>query len=246
MGVGKEFSLAGRVIRDLAATPWDGKTGNWWDEGTGISQPAVDNMMSRSLRALAGARPTPPHGRQSSNTTTAPSGAATPGMPGRKDRGEDQLQQRLRRLWRCRRQIDQSPQTLLAILHQLVAIAGVPPEMITVYEAARVILIESTSRRMPPSRASVCDSKGDGTNGRFRWSTRRIRSTILSGPQGRPGLPKCVVEATYLVNLTLVKAIDHRRVADRENHYGTVDVRDHEVYVNSHSIPWPRIIRSST
>ena len=56
MGVAKGI-FPGRVvwIRDLAATPWDGRTGNWWDEGTGISQPAVDNMMSRSLRALAGA-----------------------------------------------------------------------------------------------------------------------------------------------------------------------------------------------
>ena len=104
MGVGKGV-FPGRVvwIRDLAATPWDGKTGNWWDEGTGISQPAVDNMMSRSLRALVSLIRRRRMGGNLQIPQPHPTGHRHRVCPGRKDRGEDQLQQRLRRLWRCRR-----------------------------------------------------------------------------------------------------------------------------------------------
>ena len=60
LGVGKGI-FPGRVvwIRDLAATPWDGKTGHWWDDGTGINQTVVSAMMSKSLRTLSGAASDP-------------------------------------------------------------------------------------------------------------------------------------------------------------------------------------------
>ena len=47
----------GRVtwIRDTNATPWDGKSGYWWQDTTGINQDAVDRMTSLSLEALTGA-----------------------------------------------------------------------------------------------------------------------------------------------------------------------------------------------
>ena len=60
LGVGKGI-FPGRVvwIRDLAATPWDGKTGHWWEDGTGIDQAVVSAMMSKSLRTLSGAAADP-------------------------------------------------------------------------------------------------------------------------------------------------------------------------------------------
>ena len=242
MGAGKGI-FPGRVvwIRDLAATPWDGKTGNWWDEGTGISQPAVDNMMSRSLRALAGASSDAAaweaifkyHNRtqRGSNTGYA---------PGEKIAVKINCNNAYEGYGDVDGQIDQSPQTLVALLHQLVVVAGVPQEMITVYEATRVV----PDRVYKPSHAACpgvrfVDSKGDGTNGRLpvEYQKDTLHYSIPDPKVGRD-LPKCVVEATYLVNLTLLKGHPTTGASlTAKNHYGTVDVRDHEVYVNSHSHP---------
>ena len=242
MGVGQGI-FPGRVVwvRDLAATPWDGKTGNWWDEGTGISQPAVSKMFSRSLRTLAG----------------APSDAATWDAIfkyfNRTHRQSDagyRAGEKIAVKINCNNayegygdvdgQIDQSPQAVVAILQQLVVGAGVPQEMITVYEATRVV----PDRVYKPAHAAFpgvrfVDSKGDGTNGRLpvEYQKGTLRYSVPDPKVGRD-LPKCVVEATYLVNLTLLKGHPTTGASlTAKNHYGTVDVRDHEVYVNSHSHP---------
>jgi hypothetical protein len=83
------------------------------------------------------------------------------------------------------------------------------------------------------------DSQGNGANGRFpvEYQKDTLHFSVAEPHVGRD-LPRCVVEATYLVNLTLVKGHPTTGVSlTAKNHYGTVDVRDHEVYVNSHSHP---------
>jgi len=227
MGVGQGI-FPGRVVwvRDLAATPWDGKTGNWWDEGTGISQPAVSKMFSRSLRTLAG----------------APSDAATWDAIfkyfNRTHRQSDagyRAGEKIAVKINCNNayegygdvdgQIDQSPQAVVAILQQLVVGAGVPQEMITVYEATRVV----PDRVYKPAHAAFpgvrfVDSKGDGTNGRLpvEYQKGTLRYSVPDPKVGRD-LPKCVVEATYLVNLTLLKGHPTTGASlTAKNHYGTV------------------------
>jgi hypothetical protein len=240
IGTGKGI-FPGRVVwvRDLAATPWDGKTGNWWDEGTGISQPAVDNMMARSLRAIAG------------GTADAVAWDAIFKYFNRTHRQSDagyRAGEKIAVKINCNNayegygdvdgQIDQSPQVLVALLRQLIAVAGAPPEMITVYEATRVV----PDRVYKPAHAAFpgvrfVDSKGDGANGRLpvEYQKDTLHYSVPDPKVGRD-LPKCVIEATYLVNLTLVKGHPTTGVSlTAKNHYGTVDVRDHEVYVNAHS-----------
>jgi len=242
MGVGRGI-FPGRVtwIRDTSATPWDGKTGNWWDEGTGIRQPAVDNMLSRSLRALSG---------------KAEDRAAWEAL----FQYFNQQQRQLKAGYRsgekvavkinCNNayggygdvdgQIDQSPQVLLGLVGQLVNAAGVPQEMITVYEAARVVpdrVYLPTHTAFP--RVRFVDSQGNGANGRYPVEyVEEMLNYSMPDPKVGRDLPRCVVEATYLVNLTLVKGHPTTGVSlTAKNHYGTVDVRDHEVYVNAHSHP---------
>lgn len=54
IGVGKGIH-PGRVVwvRDPSATTWDGVTGFWWEDRN-LDPQAVDNMVSRTLRTLAG------------------------------------------------------------------------------------------------------------------------------------------------------------------------------------------------
>ena len=240
MGVGQGIFL-GRVvwIRDLAATPWDGKTGNWWDEGTGISQPAVNNMVSKSVIALAG------------TGSVASSWGALFRHYNRTHRNCDRgygVGEKIAIKINCNNayagygdvdgQIDQSPQVLFALLDQLINVAKVPQDMISVYEATRVIpdrVFAKAHTAFPGVR--FVDSKGDGANGRFPVEYQKdVLHYSVAEPHVGKDLPKCVVEATYLVNLTLVKGHPTTGVSlTAKNHYGTVDVRDHEIYVNSHS-----------
>ena len=48
----------GRVtwVRDVNATPWDGKTGKWWEAGN-INEEALAAMFSKSVRGLTGGDP---------------------------------------------------------------------------------------------------------------------------------------------------------------------------------------------
>jgi Domain of unknown function (DUF362) len=242
MGVGRGI-FPGRVtwIRDTAATPWDGKTGNWWDEGTGIRQPAVDNMLSRSLRAISG--------------TSDDAGAWEAlfvyfNQQQRQMKAGYRSGEKVAIKINCNNayggygdvdgQIDQSPQVLLGLVRQLVSTAGVPQEMITVYEAVRVVpdrVYAPTHTAFP--RVRFVDSQGNGTNGRYPVDyVEEMLSYSVPDPKVGRDLPKCVVEATYLFNVTLVKGHPTTGVSlTAKNHYGTVDVRDHEVYVNAHSHP---------
>jgi hypothetical protein len=56
MGVGKGIH-PGRVVwtHNPNATAWDGKTGNWWDDAN-TNAKIVDDMVSKTLLALAGAK----------------------------------------------------------------------------------------------------------------------------------------------------------------------------------------------
>jgi len=242
LGVGQGI-FPGRVvwIRDLAATPWDGKTGNWWDEGTGISQPAVSNMFSRSLIALTGAGSADQswealfrHFNRTHRNLDRGYGA------GEKIAVKINCNNAYGGYGDVDGQIDQSPQVLFALLDQLINAARVPPGLITVYEATRVIpdrVFLRAHAAFPGVR--FVDSMGDGTNGRFpvEYQKDRLHYSVAEPHVGRD-LPRCVVEAAYLVNLTLVKGHPTTGVSlTAKNHYGTVDVRDHEVYANSHAHP---------
>ena len=242
MGLGKGI-FPGRVVwaRDLAATPWDGKTGNWWTEGTGISQPAVDRMVSRSLRALSSATSDTAAWKAIFEYHNRTTGRGDHGY-----RGGEKIAVKIN----CNNayegyadadgQIDQSPQTVFAVVEQLVRSAGVPPELITVYEATRVVpnrVFDPVHTAYPKVR--FVDSAGDGTNGRYPVEYQKgTLPYSIPDPKVGKDLPRCVVEATYLVNLTLVKGHPTTGVTlTAKNHYGTVDVRDHSDYVNSHSHP---------
>jgi Uncharacterized conserved protein len=240
----------GRVawVRDSAVAHWDGKTGLWWDEGN-IDEHALGQMWSRSLRAVSGARNdrdawgklfryfNETHGRGAAGWKPGESIAIKVNLnnayAGYPDHDND---------------IDASPQSIRALLHQLTKEAGVAQKDIVVYDASpgggpknrRAI----PDRIYDPLHAEFADVRWvdcQGLNGRQspEWVSNAITYT---SPQTRLGndLPRCVVDATYLINFALLKGHEIAGITlTAKNHYGSIQYpgRDHNYYLHAASRP---------
>ena len=241
MGTAKGI-YPGRVVwmRDTNATPWNGLTGQWWQEGTGVNQAAVDRMMSTTLQALTGATTDTgawdkifrhynnSHGRGSvayqAGETIAIKANCNNSYNGYGD---------------VDNHANASPQAVLGILRQLVDKAGVPQDKIIVYEAIRVVpncIYTPCHAEFPNVR--WMDSAGTGANGRQppNWRTN-VLSYSGTSYFGR-NLPEAVYQATYLVNLAILKG--HWRAGvtlTAKNHFGTINllVADTAHRLNIHS-----------
>jgi len=242
MGVGKGL-YPGRVvwIRDLAATPWDGVTGHWWDDGSGIRQEAVDRMLSRSLQAVTGETTDAQAWESLFRFSNRARGRGDVGYTaGEKVAFKINCNNAYEGYGDVDNQIDASPQSVLAMVRQLVKAGGVSEEHISVYEAVRVIpdrIYEKVHRELPG--VVFVDSKGTGDNGRqpVEWQEDVITYSIGEPGVGR-AVPRCVREAAYIVNMALLKGHPTTGVTlTAKNHYGTVNVRDHKVYANSSKHP---------
>ncbi len=237
----------GRVtwIRDTNATPWNGSSGRWWQPGN-INQPALNRMVSRSLRGLTGtdndeAAWNPifhyynrTHGRGDVGYQTNEAIAVKINLNncygGYGDADND---------------IDASPQGVLALLDQLVNRAGVPQDRITIYDAT------PTGNRCIPDRIynpdhaafpSVHWVDGKGLNGREapNWVAGAISYSVPSLAHCGTRLPACAVNATYLINFALLKGHEISGVTlCGKNHFGSIESpgSDHGNYVNQNAHP---------
>jgi hypothetical protein len=237
MGVARGIH-PGRVVwvRDPLATSWDGSTGNWWSD-TNTSQAAVDAMLSSSLRSLTGAATDAAawdalfrhfnltHGKGSVGYASGEKIAIKINCNNTSNYAD------------VDNQADASPHTVLAILRQLVNQAGIPQDMITVYEAPG-----TAPSRVIPDRiyskghgefASVVWADCTGTSGRtaIAWTTNAIAYSVSNGC-GR-NIPTCVTGANYLVNMSLFKGHNTAGVTlTAKNHYGSINAREH-TYIRS-------------
>lgn len=230
----------GRVtwIRDLRATPWDGKTGKWWDENN-IDQTVLDGMFARSVKALT--------------SDSAESGAWTKlfrhfnTTHGRGDRGWQPGEQIAIKVnfnntyaaADASNNIDQSPQGLRALLKQLTGPAGVAQKDIVVYDASvgwkqRAIpdrVYNPVHKDFPDVR--WVDSRGQHGRQAPQWVANAITYSFPGVELGN-SLPKCVVDATYLINMALLKGHEMAGVTlCAKNHFGSVmyPQKDHAKYV---------------
>lgn len=248
MGVARGI-FPGRVTwaRDPAATPWDGSTGRWWYDDTGVNQAAVERMMSRSLRALTGSADdagawdkifryyNTTHGRgevgYQSGEAIALKINCNNCYSGYTDTDNH---------------VDASPQSVLAMLRQLVHHAGVPQSMITVYEAVRVVpdRIYNKCRAEFPNVVWV-DSQGNGSNGRqpVNWHANAFNYSTNNSNCGN-SIPACVHQATYLINMAILKGHWRAGVSlTAKNHFGTITPPAHgsipatSDYVHSYLFP---------
>lgn len=237
----------GRVtwIRDTNATPWNGSAGNWWQSGN-INQPALDRMVSTSLRALTGTNTDEAawnlifhyynrtHGRGDVGYQTNEAIAVKINLNNCYGGYTD-----------ADNNIDASPQAVLSLLSQLVIHAGVPQNMITIYDAT------PTSSRCIPNRIYTPDHAafpsvnwvdGQGLNGRLpaNWVAGAISYSVPSLAKCGANLPACAVNATYLIDFALLKGHQIAGVTlCGKNHFGSIQSpgSDHNNYVNQWKHP---------
>ncbi|HTQ30890.1 MAG TPA: DUF362 domain-containing protein [Opitutaceae bacterium] len=232
----------GRVVwmRDLAATPWKGdiNASHWWDSATGVNQEVVDRMLSRSLQALTGVTSDAAAWQKlfaHFNSTHQRGDAGY--RPGEMVALKINCNNAYAGYGDNDNQIDAAPQSVLAMLRQLVNQAGVPQKNIVVCEAIRVIpdhLYQPCHAEFPD--VLWMDSKGDGKNGRqpVNWHKNAFACSVTEKNQVGTSIPGLIFQSAYIVNMSLLKG--HPTCGftlTAKNHYGSIDGRDHKYYINT-------------
>lgn len=240
IGIAKGI-FPGRVVwvRDTKATPWDGKTGKWW-EPDNINEAALASMYSNSVRALTGAKTDGKawellfrsynfiHGR--GNRAWQPGELIAIKININNTFEADDTDN----------DIDQSTQATRALLHQLTGAAGVAQKDIMVYDAtggwkARTLpdrIYKPLHEEFPEVR--WMDARGGGGREAANWVPNAITFTSPEVELGNE-LPKAVVDAVYLINAALLKGHEITGVTlCAKNHFGSIRYpqRDHNKYVS--------------
>ena len=230
----------GRVtwVRDLRATPWDGKTGEWWEPGH-INEKVLASMYSGSLQGLTGTSTdkkawdklfrhfNKAHGR--GNRGWKPGELIAIKVNFNNTYSTDDVDN----------DIDQSPQATRAILHQLTC-AGINQKDIIVYDASVGWKIRALPDRvfLPLHKEfpEVRWMDGPGSPGREKpdWVANAITYTSPDVEIGND-LPKAVVDASYMINVALLKGHEITGVTlCAKNHFGSIKYpqKDHNKYVS--------------
>ena len=239
MGVAKGI-FPGRVtwIRDTNATPWNGTTGYWWQDTNGVNQAVVDHMISMSLRALTeGASDAEAwdrifrqynstHGRGDVGYGTNERIALKINLNNDYNTdGNDNYP-------------ETSKQTVLALLRQLVNKAGVAQTNISVYDAVRRVptwLYNGCQTQFPAVQWYSVDGYPPALNNwRNRWATNSSQYSISNGCGTSLVVAECVSQATYLINVPLLKGHNRAGITlSAKNHYGSIPNRDHSAYLDA-------------
>ncbi|MCM1312788.1 MAG: DUF362 domain-containing protein [Bacteroides sp.] len=219
----------GRVtfIHNKDAARWDGTTGHWWDEGN-IDTEILDGMYDKSLCGLTGSK-SPKDAWK--NIFTYYNKNNSRGKRGYKAGETIVIKVNLNNTFDTNdrdNEIDQSPQATCAILRQLIEFAKVPEECIVVYDAtlswkARAIpdrIYAPAHSRYPKVRwMSANGSEGVEAADWVEDAITYTDPTVALGSK----LPKAVVEADYLINLSLLKGHEITGVtAGAKNHFGSI------------------------
>ena len=231
MGEGKGI-FPGRVVwdQDFNAAKWDGQTGNWWDDAN-VNQAEVDKMFSQSLQSLTGTKTdaaaweklfrnfNSTHGRtergyQKGEKLVIKINVNGDGKPGPwVDAGHP------------------SPQALYAMVRQLIEVAGVPGDCITLTDPSRKIKNELISKIKANAGAEFQKVKmADDAGGAEPWHSVAKPDTNapvhFQMPDGKDlalYLPQDFTDATYLIDYGVIRP--HRVFGLTlcfKNHFGSV------------------------
>ena len=243
MGVGKGI-YPGRVVwvHNPEVATWDGKTGEWWDDAN-TNEGVVERMMSRSLQGMSGKKTDKEawdalfrHFNKTRHNTDAgykPGEKITIKMNCNRDQHPDSGWDHAQ----VTRKGMASPHVVNALIRQLVNVAGIPGEDITLYDVASgryigdpiykrilanpgptfrdITFMVNTDKagngRVPP----VPDMKIDP----LRWSEPELAKAISP----IACVPTVVVEAKYRINMCVWRAHDIAAVTlCAKNNFGSI------------------------
>ncbi|HZT28480.1 MAG TPA: DUF362 domain-containing protein [Bryobacteraceae bacterium] len=229
IGVGQGIH-PGRVawVHEPKAATWDGKTGNWWDDGN-TDPRLVDGMVSAGLRSLAGERNDEAAWKalfQFFHHSRELPGAGY--RPGEKIAIKLNANQDRPGAWRFGAGMP-SPQVVYSLVHQLITAGGVRGQDITLYDASRYIgdPIYNRIRANPdPNFQAVrfVVSQRMAGGGRVAAAPDKAAPVRFSR-SGVPTalLPDCVTEASYVINVALSRAHGLMGVTQTaKNQFGSV------------------------
>jgi hypothetical protein len=228
MGTAKGI-FPGRVVWkwDPSATSWNGTSGNWWSDAN-TNQTVVDTMLSQSLHALTGQSTDAAAWDTLFRFFNAQHGKGSIGY-----RSGEKIAIKINLVQSSfpggtGNQCFVPPQLAVALLRQLVDVAGVRDSSITIYD---------TDRYIPDPVYTKCKTAYPGvhfmgwaaSNGREKYArdTTRVHwsenlTQEIHG--GNPAyLPTVVTQASYLINLADFKGHRYMGVTFcSKNHFGTL------------------------
>lgn len=241
VGVAKGI-FPGRVtwIRDTNATPWDGTSGYWWQDSTGINQAAVDRMTSLSLQALTGAASDAEAWGKVFQYYNSTHGRGNVGYASNEVIAIKINLNNAYEHFETNNLSEASKQTVLALLRQLVNQASVPQTNIAIYDAVRTLprwLYMPCQAEFPGVQWYNSDTNsyvGRTNTWTTTWATTGSSFSVTNGCGAPLRIPSCVTQATYLINLPLLKGHIYAGVTlAAKNHYGSIPWRDHGVFLEA-------------
>ena len=232
MGVPKGI-FPGRVVwmQDFKATSWDEKNGYWWDDSN-TNQQEIDMMFSNTIKSLTGAKT---DSEAWNNLFVFHNKENGRGKSGYK-KGEKivikincNASTKLDLDWADKGY--SSPHMLYAMVKQLIEVVGVKGSDIIIADPSRFISVniynKIRSNPSPEFKQITFEQKQAADLPGYKTALPDLKNRIyFVMPGGKADfmcLPMCYTEATYLVNLSVVRP--HRVfgiTSAAKNNYGSV------------------------
>jgi hypothetical protein len=232
IGTGKGIH-PGRVVwvHEPDVTLWDGLQGDWWyDENTDAD--LADFMVVEAIRCLTGQQDEVAAWDALFRHFNQVHGNGDVGYSeGEKIAIKLNMNQDNTTIWKPHRHMP-SPQVICALLDQLINVAGVSGEMITLYDASRYIgdpIYNKIKDNPDPNFHRIKfvvrpDRAGNGRQNALHDPVNLVYFATPNIPGGiQAYLPQCVSEAKYLINMALLRPHQGFGVTlCGKNHFGTV------------------------
>ena len=215
----------GRVVwtHDPKAVSWDGWTGRWWEDRFN-DQEAIDRLVSAGVGRLTDTAGEVDAWKALFREFNKKAGRGNVGYR----QGEKiaiKINENNTAGHVSTNEINASPHLVLALLKTLVNGAGVPEADITVFDASRYVTddVYQKSHAVFPGVQFVEHAGGDG----------RIKATFVEraipysvDTHLATGLASCLVEATYVVNLAILKGhVSQGVTLCAKNWYGATSIQ---------------------